>query len=87
MVISPKNRKLFESMGVDAVRVDLQRGFEGNEKIPRGPTRNEGLEWLAEEERKQRRRETRRYWIMVALTAIAAILAAIAAWPTLKDWL
>jgi len=87
MAISLENRKLFESMGVDAVRIDLQRGFEGNERIPRGPARHQALEFLAEEERKQRRRETRRYWIMVALTAIAAILAAIAAWPTVKDWL
>jgi hypothetical protein len=85
--ITPNNRKLFESLGVDVVRTDLLRGFEGNTRIPRGPARVEALEWLTEQDGVQRRRETRRYWVMVFLTLVAAIAASIAAWPTLKGWL
>jgi hypothetical protein len=83
MTISPDNQKLFESMGVDAVRIDLLSGFEGNVKIPRGPARDEAKEWLGEEERKQRRRER----LMLGLTVVAAVAASIAAWPIIKDWL
>jgi hypothetical protein len=75
MTIAPNNRRLFESMGVDAVRTDLLRAFEGNQKIPPGPGRHEALEWLKEKEVEQRRRETRRHWIMVWLTLVAAIAA------------
>jgi hypothetical protein len=82
--ISPDNRKQFESMGIEAVRVDLLRGFEVNERIARGPARQEALDWLAEQDGKQRRRETIRYWSMVVLTAIAAFAACIAAWPIVK---
>jgi hypothetical protein len=87
MTITPENRKLFESMGVDAVRTDLLRGFEGNQRIPPGPGRHQALEWLSEQERKQRRRETWRYWTTVWLMLIAAIAACIAAWPIVKGWL
>jgi hypothetical protein len=87
MTITPNNRKLFESMGVDAVRTDLLRAFEGNQRIPPGPGRHQALEWLSEQERKQRRRETLRYWITVGLTLVAAIAACIAAWPIVKGWL
>jgi hypothetical protein len=85
MTITPANRKLFESLGVDVVRTDLLRGFEGNVRIPRGPARDEAVEWLTEQERKQRKRETRRYWFMMGLTLVAAIAASIAAWPTIKE--
>jgi hypothetical protein len=87
MAITPNNRKLFERLGVDVVRTDLMRAFEGNARIPRGPTRLEALEWLSEQEGKQRRRETRRYWTMVWLALVAAIAACIAAWPIVKGWL
>jgi hypothetical protein len=83
MTITPNNRKLFESMGVHAVRTDLLRAFKGNQRIPPG----EALEWLSEQEGKQRRRETWRYWIMLWLTLVAAIAACIAAWPIVKGWL
>jgi hypothetical protein len=87
MTITPDNRKLFESMGVDAVRTDLLRAFEGNQRIPPGPGRQQALEWISEQERKQRRRETLRYRIMVVFTVVAAIAACIAAWPVVKEWL
>jgi hypothetical protein len=87
MTITPDNRKMFQQMGTDAVRIDLLRGFEGNERIPRGPARQEALDWLAEQDGKQRRRETRHYWGIVVLTAIAAIAACIAAWPIIEGWL
>jgi len=86
-MISPENRKLFESMGTDAVRIDLLRGFEGNERIPRGPARQEALEWLTEEDGRRHRRETRRHWTIMLFTAIAAIAACIAAWPIVESWL
>jgi hypothetical protein len=87
MAITPENRKLFESMGVDAVRTDMMRAFEGNMRIPPGPGRDEALAWLSEQERKQRRREAWHYWLNLGLTALAAIAASIAAWPILKVWL
>jgi hypothetical protein len=87
MTITPENRKLFDSMGVNAVCTDLQRGFEGNQKVPPGPGRQEALEWISEQERKQRRRETLRYSIMVVFTVVAAIAACIAAWPIVTEWL
>jgi hypothetical protein len=87
MTITPDNRKLFESMGVDAVRTDLLRAFEGNQRIPPGHGRHEAPEWISEQERKQRRRETWRYWTTVWLMLIAAIAACIAAWPIVKGWL
>jgi hypothetical protein len=55
------HRRLFDSMGVDAVRTDLQRAFAGNQRIPAGPGRHQALEWLSEQERRQRRRETLRH--------------------------
>jgi hypothetical protein len=87
VTITPNNRKLFESMGVDAVRIDLLRVFEGNQKIPPGPARDQALEWLKEQEVEQRRGETWRYRIMVWLTLVAAVAACIAAWPIVKGWL
>lgn len=87
MTITPDNRKLFESMGVDAVRTDLLRAFEGNQRIPPGPGRHQALEWLSEQERKQRRRETWHYWFMFVFTLVAAIAACIAALPIVKEWL
>jgi hypothetical protein len=87
MAITPDNRKLFESLGLDAVRSDLLRGFEGNEKIPRGSARHEALDWLAEQEHKQHRRETGRYWFMLAIAIVAAVAACIAAWPIVEGWL
>jgi hypothetical protein len=86
MTITSNNRKLFESMGVDAVRTDLLRAFEGNQRIPPAG-RHEALEWLSEQEGKRRRRETRRYWFMFVFTLVAAIAACIAAWPIVKGWL
>jgi hypothetical protein len=44
-------------------------------------------EWMAETEAKNARRETLRYGLMVALTALAALGAIIAAVPVICSWI
>jgi hypothetical protein len=44
VTITPDNRKLFESLGVDAVHTDLLGAFEGNQRIPPGPGRQQALD-------------------------------------------
>jgi hypothetical protein len=62
MAITSENRKLFESLGVEGVRIDLLRGFEGNLRVPRGPARDiEAPEWLKEQEHENA--DARRYAI------------------------
>jgi hypothetical protein len=82
-MIRPENRARFEQMGIELVRIDLLRGFEG------GMLRNEGLrqqadEWITEQDRKNRRYERLRDLALIVLTAIAAGAAMIAAWPVVK---
>ena len=55
-------------MGLERVRIALVRGFD----IPRGPMREDALDWVKEQED---RRERRHHIIMVA-----TIAAAIGAW-------
>jgi hypothetical protein len=61
-------------MGLERVRIALVRGFD----IPRGPMREDALDWIKEQED---RRERRHLIIMVATiaAAIGAWLAALAA--------
>jgi hypothetical protein len=66
--IDPDNGLRFEVMGLERVRVALVRGFD----IPRGPMREDALDWIKEQED---RRERRHRIIMVA-----TIAAAIGAW-------
>jgi hypothetical protein len=53
MAISPQNRTRFEAMGVELVRIDLLRAFEGN-MIARGTDRQQADEWITEQDRKRR---------------------------------
>jgi hypothetical protein len=77
MTITPENRRRFEKMGYEMVRLDLLRAFEGGCKIE-GADRDQAGEWVSEQNRKQQRIGT---WIAV-LTLIAA---AIAAAPVIKQ--
>jgi hypothetical protein len=55
-------------MGLERVRIALVRGFD----IPRGPMREDALDWVKEQEE---RRERGQHIIMVA-----TIVAAVGAW-------
>jgi hypothetical protein len=46
MPIDPDNRVRFELMGVERVRISLVRGFD----LPRGPMREDALNWVKEQE-------------------------------------
>lgn len=82
MTITPENRARFEHMGLERVRFDMLRGFEGAE-IERGAAREQALEWITDQDLKHKFREAWRYRLLAVLTAIAAIGAAIAAWPVI----
>jgi hypothetical protein len=45
-LIDSDNRARFERMGLERVRVALVRGFD----IPRGPMREDALDWVKEQE-------------------------------------
>ena len=64
MPIDPDNRLRFELMGLERVRIALVRGFD----IPRGPMREDALDWVKEQEE---RRERRQHIVMVAAIAAA----------------
>jgi hypothetical protein len=57
-------------MGLERVRIALVRGFD----IPRGPMREDALDWVKEQE------ERRERCLLVAAIA-AAVGAWLAAWP------
>ena len=81
MPIDPQNRALFEKIGLEVMRIDFPMGTV----IPDGPARGQALEWIAEQEAKQRRRDTCRFWAILIFTIIAAVAACIAAWPILRS--
>jgi hypothetical protein len=64
LAIDPDNRVRFELMGLERVRIALLRGFD----IPRGPMREDALDWVKEQEE---RRERRQHIVMVAAIAAA----------------
>jgi hypothetical protein len=66
--IDPDNRLRFDLMGLERVRIALLRGFD----IPRGPMREDALDWVAEQEDRQERRQH--------IILVATILAAVGAW-------
>jgi hypothetical protein len=66
--IDPDNRVRFELMGLERVRIALVRGFD----IPRGPMREDALDWVKEQEERRERRQQ--------LMFVATIGAAIGAW-------
>ena len=68
MPIDPDNRVRFELMGLERVRIALVRGFD----IPRGPMREDALDWVKEQEERRERRQQ--------LMLVATIGAAIGAW-------
>jgi hypothetical protein len=76
--IDPDNRLRFDLMGLERVRIALLRGFD----IPRGPMREDALDWVAEQEDKQ---EGRQHIILVA-TILAAVGAWVAALTLLSSW-
>ena len=71
MAIDPYNRVRFELMGLERVRIALLRGFD----IPRGPMREDALDWVREQEERRERRQR----IILAATIAAAIGAWLAA--------
>jgi hypothetical protein len=66
--IDPDNRVRFKLMGLERVRIALVRGFD----IPRGPMREDALDWVKEQEERRERRQQ--------LMFVATIGAAIGAW-------
>jgi hypothetical protein len=66
--IDPDNRVRFELMGLERVRIALVRGFD----IPRGPMREDALDWVKEQEERRERRQR--------IMLVAAIAAAVGAW-------
>ena len=63
MPIDPDNRVRFELMGLERVRIALVRGFD----IPRGPIREDALDWVKEQEERRERGQR-----IVLVAAIAA---------------
>jgi hypothetical protein len=55
-------------MGLERVRIALLRGFD----IPRGPMREDALDWVREHEERRERRQR--------ISFIATITAAVGAW-------
>jgi hypothetical protein len=68
MIITPENRAWFESMGFERVRIDLTRGIH----IHKGTDREQALEWISEQEHKQKKCAAWRDGLLLLLTAIAA---------------
>jgi hypothetical protein len=58
-------------MGLERVRIALLRGFD----IPRGPMREDALDWVREQEERRERRQR----VILAATIAAAIGAWLAA--------
>ena len=76
--IDPDNRLRFDLMGLERVRIALLRGFD----LPRGPMREDALDWVAEQEDKQEGRQR----IMLIATIMAAVGAWTAALTLLSSW-
>jgi hypothetical protein len=55
-------------MGLERVRIALVRGFD----IPRGPMREDALDWVKEQEERRERRQD--------ILLVAVITAAVGAW-------
>ena len=70
-MIDSDNRARFERMGLERVRIALVRGFD----FPRGPMREDALDWVKEQEDWRERRQR----IMMAATIAAAVGAWLAA--------
>jgi len=77
--IDPDNRLRFDLMGLERVRIALLRGFD----IPRGPMREDALDWVSEQEDRQEGRQR----MMLMATIMAAAGSWIAALALLISWL
>jgi hypothetical protein len=64
-------------MGLERVRIALLRGFD----IPRGPMREDALDWVKEQEERQERRQ----FIILVATIVAAVGAWVAALAVLTS--
>jgi hypothetical protein len=76
--IDPDNRLRFDLMGLERVRIALVQGFD----IPRGPMREDALEWIAEQETRQERHQR----IMLIAVMVGAVGAWLAALMLLSRW-
>jgi hypothetical protein len=66
--IDPDSRLRFDLMGLERVRIALVRGFD----IPRGPMREDALDWVKEQEDRRERRQR--------IVMVATIAGALGAW-------
>jgi hypothetical protein len=92
--ISAERRDIFELYGPQVVALSLGLGNLPGGGLQLFPSmimrtvltyQNEASAWLREKRDQTERRETFGFWIMLVLTAIAAIAATIAALPIIKE--
>ena len=80
-----------ERLDLDTVRGKLTTAGPGiGANVPgiveRGeePSRRFVEDWLAKKVSDQRRTDTRRFWALLILGIVTAVIAAVAAWPVIK---
>jgi hypothetical protein len=78
MPIAHEDRRLFEKLGFERVRIELLSC--GEDAVKGGQAREHARQWISEQERNQRR-------LFTAIAALTLIAAAIAAWPVVMGWL
>ena len=89
MTLTPKERAELESHGASAIHFKLLHAGPGRGASVGGfkcgeITRGDVEDWLVETEAATRKANSRQFYAMLILTAIAAVAACIAAWPVLK---
>jgi hypothetical protein len=84
MAISAELRARFERAGLELIRMDY---VSGSHRVIRTENRAQALEWINEQEGLNRTQDKRRYGLMLALTALAALGAVIAAIPVVATWI
>jgi hypothetical protein len=67
--------------GVEVTRLRLAQGLPIIRDAFRSPPPGLAAEWVAEQDRKKERRESRRFWSVLIFTVIAALAAVVAAIP------
>jgi hypothetical protein len=101
VVISDRNRALFEGIALSAIRRELALGSINYLGTDQDPRRAQAREWVAEqdaqlekEKRDARALETRRFrsilgWAIagVIVAVVAAAAAVIAEWPVVNEWI
>jgi disulfide bond formation protein DsbB len=96
VTISDKNRKWFEGIGLDKIRLEITVGNQYYIPVD-AAAQAEAREWVAEQDakREQEKREARQRevktlgWTIagVLVAIVAACAAVIAAWPVIREWL